>query len=133
METTRRRRDGQRSRRVEGAVKQSDFVGAFVTTVAKGDTDEFADLRAGPDGIGRIRALHGTVAEVEYFLSPAGPRLLTKQVDLMELKRVLLRPQTVVFWQDPVSDAWRRGRVTAADTTNVPPAEELYRVQFPND
>lgn len=114
-------------------MKETDLIGAFVTEVPTNLSGEFLDVRLGPDGIGRVTGIAGGAALVEYFASPAGPRLETRRLDRGKLKRVWLSLQTVVFWQDPATGIWRRGRVIASEGADVPPAEELYGVQFPND
>jgi hypothetical protein len=63
---------------------QDQLVGAFVTTVVGDEADQFAAFRTGPDGIGRVTGIVGREAEVEYFLSPAGPRLVTRRIDRMQ-------------------------------------------------
>jgi ATP-dependent helicase HepA len=112
---------------------RDQLVGAFVTTVVGDEADQFATFRTGPDGIGRVKGIVGREAEVEYFVSPAGPRLVTRRIDRRQLKPVSLMLETVVFSQDPTSGTWHRGRVIARESADVAPVDERYRVRFPND
>lgn len=113
-------------------------MGGFVTIAPRGDGGDprLTRVRLGHEGIGR---LVGTVpgdplrATVEYFVSPAGPKVELRVVDVRLLRREVLRPETSVFWFDESMNSWKRGRITASEREGVAPEQELYCVRFPND
>lgn len=124
-------------KRNTGRATHRDVVGAFVTVAQRGDDGipAITQARLGPDGIGRLVGVAEGVdrqAVVEYFVSPAGPTIERRIFDIGRLRRVVLWPETSVFWFDEGTDSWRRGRITASEREGVPPNQEIYRVKFPN-
>ena len=70
-------------------------------------TGAFVQVDSGADGIGKLAELRGTEAVIEYFVSPAGPRVHHVTVPIAELREVELSSQTRVFCFDPGGSAWR--------------------------
>src|SRR5437867_3060208 len=63
------------------------------------------------DGVGKVVEARGDETEVEYFVSPAGPRVHRVRVQGTNVREVELSSQTRVFWFDPECSVWRAGRV----------------------
>jgi ATP-dependent helicase HepA len=116
-------------------IGEAGVIGAFVTVdpdrAGNGRTS-LAVARLGTDGLGRLVGAEGTSATVEYFVSPAGPKFERRRVDARRVRRVILWPETPVFWFDERDGNWLRGRITAPEKEGVDPRQELYRVRFPN-
>lgn len=97
----------------------------------------FVGVTNGRDGIGRLAGRSGEVAEIEYFVSPAGPTFVRKRALFARLRRVHLSPQTRVYVQDGFQ--WLGGRITEGPISpeGLPPelaaTEDHYEVQFPNN
>jgi len=95
----------------------------------------FAQLHNGPDGIGKLVDVDAQEAVIEYFESPAGPRLHRVQVPLASVREVELPSQTRIFWFDRESHAFHAGRVDGglvyADALRA--SEDHYHVRFPNN
>jgi ATP-dependent helicase HepA len=110
------------------------LIGAFVTV----DSDNalapnpLAVACLGVDGIGRLIAVEGLTATVEYFVSPAGPKVKRKKVDARRVRRVIPWAETPVFWLDESAGAWRRGRIKTPESEAADPKREFYWVRFPN-
>ena len=87
------------------------------------------------DGIAKLVDAVGNTGIIEYFYSPSGPRLETREVPLRELRRVELKTQTRVFRLDPVSGAWSVGRVDGGLVSGAAlgKKEDHYHVRFPNE
>jgi ATP-dependent helicase HepA len=74
-------------------------------------------------------------AGIEYFESPAGPRIHYVQVPLRSVQEVVLPRQTRVFWFDMVRQGWVAGRVDGGlvNAKAIGACEDHYHVRFPND
>lgn len=94
----------------------------------------FVQIDGGTDGIGKLVGLDGAQAEVEFFESPAGPRLRRVRVGARSVREVELSPQTRVFWFDPAHHSWRAGRVEVGliSAEALGADEDHYQVRFPN-
>jgi ATP-dependent helicase HepA len=94
----------------------------------------FVEFEDGRDGVAKLVAVEGELAEVEYFESPAGPTLRRVQSPIDLLKVIELSPQTRVFWFDPAHDGWRAGRVDVGliSAEALGKKEDHYLVRFPN-
>lgn len=87
---------------------------------------EFVRIDASFD-VGKVIAVNGDVADVSRFHSVA--RRETGQYTFSRLARTLLPAQTRVYFQEPNTNVWRIGRVSASRGER--PALE-YLVAFPN-
>lgn len=94
----------------------------------------FVEVRNNADGVAKIVETSGTRAEIEYFVSPAGPKTHRLQVPIAQLRPVTLSAQTRVYLFDEKQSAWRIGRVDAGlvDAKAVRLTEDHYHVRFPN-
>jgi ATP-dependent helicase HepA len=94
----------------------------------------FVQVDSGSDGIGKLVDVRGTDVEVEYFVSPAGPRVHRITVPITEVREVELQPQTRVFWFDSHHAAWRAGRVDGGlvSAAALRSTEDHYHIRFPN-
>lgn len=94
----------------------------------------FVLVEQNADGIGKLVDSTNGMAEVEYFISPAGPRVRKVQVPTSRVRVVELSPQTRVFWFNPEGSAWRAGRVDGGlvSAQAMRAAEDHYHVRFPN-
>lgn len=92
----------------------------------------FVTIKDNADGIGKLIAAKAEYAEVEFFDSPSGPRLVNVRVRLNSLERVTLSRQTRIFVFEPDSGFWRAGRIDALITNEECGNEEHYSVKFPN-
>jgi ATP-dependent helicase HepA len=94
----------------------------------------FVQVDSGTDGIAKLAELRGAEAVIEYFVSPAGPRLHHVTVPLSRVREVELSPQTRVFWHDVERSVWRAGRVDGGivSAEALCSAEDHYHVRFPN-
>lgn len=94
----------------------------------------FVEVAESSNGVGKLIATEGDQAVVEYFESPAGPRLTRVRAPFSAIREVELSPQTRVFWLDPIDRSWRAGRVEvgsiSAEALGV--NEDHYPVRFPN-
>ena len=95
----------------------------------------FAQLVDGRDGIGKLLDANGRIGTIEYFESPAGPRVRCVRVPIASITRVELPPQTRIFWFDPKSQSMRAGRVDGGLVSReaLRANEDYYHVRFPND
>lgn len=95
----------------------------------------FAQLHSGPDGIGKLVDVDAHQAVIEYFESPAGPRLHRVQVPLASVHEVELPSQTRIFWFDQASHTLRAGRVDGGliSAQALRASEDHYHVRFPNN
>src|SRR5437868_15478733 len=94
----------------------------------------FVQLQEGADGIGKLVDSSRSMAEIEYFLSPAGPSVRKVRVPIGRVREVELSPQTRVFSFDAGRSVWRAGRVDGGlvSARAVQAAEDHYHVRFPN-
>ena len=98
-----------------------------------GPKETFVTIRQSADGIGKLKEVRNGQAEVEFFDSPAGPRIVQRQVSARLIKAVELASQTRVFAFDPTSGAWRAGRVGGIVSAEaLTSTEDHYLVHFPN-
>jgi hypothetical protein len=74
-------------------------------------TGSFVQVGSGDDGVGKLIEIRGAKAEIEYFVSPAGPRLQRILAPTTKVREVELSPQTRVFYFDEGRSAWWAGRV----------------------
>lgn len=98
-----------------------------------GAKETFVTIRESADGIGKLKDIRNGQAEVEFFDSPAGPRLIQKQAPVRMVEAVELSAQTRVFAFDPTNGVWRAGRaggLVSAEAAQK--AEDHYVVFFPN-
>ncbi len=96
---------------------------------------EFVEVVGQNDGIGKVVEVDGNHVDVDYFVSPAGPRLERRRARVEEVRPVELAPQTRVYWLDEQHAAWRAGRVDGGliDGAALGAREAHYHVRFPND
>lgn len=92
----------------------------------------FVTIKDNADGIGKLIAAEAEYAEVEFFDSPSGPRLVNVRVRLSSVERVTLSRQTRIFMFEPDSGIWRAGRIDELITDEHSGNEEHYSVKFPN-
>ena len=92
----------------------------------------FVTIKDNVDGIGKLIAAEAEYAEVEFFDSPSGPRLVNVRVRLSSVERVTLSRQTRIFMFEPDSGIWRAGRIDELITDEQSGNEEHYSVKFPN-
>ena len=92
----------------------------------------FVTIKDNVDGIGKLIAVEAEYAEVEFFDSPSGPRLVNVRVRLSSVERVTLSRQTRIFMFEPDSGIWRAGRIDELITDEQSGNEEHYSVKFPN-
>ena len=106
----------------------------FYADVRMSRTGAFVQVDSSADGIGKLLDVRGSDAEIEYFVSPAGPRVHRITVPIAKLREVELSPQTRVFWFDPDRSAWRAGRVDGGlvSAEALRSTEDHYHVRFPN-
>ena len=106
--------------------------------VADLQSHSFVLVKDGLDGIGKFIQLRGTVAEVEYFISPAGPELKRVRVPRKLLDPIELPPQTRVYRLNEDLSAWQAGRIEGGRISPralrlpVEATEDHYLVHFPN-
>ena len=95
-------------------------------------TQTFVQVDSSADGIGKLLEVKGSEAEVEYFVSPVGPRLHRARAPITELRTIELSHQTKVFWHDVESSAWRTGRVYGGlvSAQALRTTEDHYHVRF---
>lgn len=95
----------------------------------KGRTNHpFAESSENGLGIGKVTAIHGESATVEYFRSPVEEEPIRQQVATNSLSRKILFPETRAYFRNPESGAVEVGRVLHYQRD-----DELYLVRFPND
>ena len=94
----------------------------------------FVVAERGAKGIGKLVGVSNGIAEIEYFISPAGPRSETVSVPTDQVRRVELPIQTRVYWFDDEQHAWRIGRVDGGlvSARALGATEDHYHVRFPN-
>jgi len=97
-----------------------------------GAKETFVKIRDNVDGIGKLIAAKVDYAEVEFFDSPSGPRLVKVRVRSHLVRRVTLSRQTRVFMFEPDSGIWRAGRIDELIADEQSGNEEHYSVKFPN-
>jgi len=104
------------------------------TTEALATKCTFVQVEGGTDGVGKLVDLDRGQADIEFFESPAGPRLRRIRVSATSVREVELSPQTRVFWFDPEKHAWRAGRVDGVvlSAEALKATEDHYPVRFPN-
>ncbi len=77
-------------------------------------------------GIGKLVAMKGKKATVEYFDSPAQTERYREVVDVESLGGVVLDEQTRVHFLDPETHVWQPGRALV-------PIGDRYLVAFPSN
>jgi ATP-dependent helicase HepA len=98
-----------------------------------GAKETFVTIRESADGIGKLKDIRNGQAEIEFFESPAGPRVTRKQASIRMVEGVELSSQTRVFVFDPEHAVWRAGRAgNLLSAEAAQGAEEHYLVYFPN-
>ena len=65
-----------------------------------GTQGTFVQIEGGTDGIGKFVDADAIQAEIEYFESPAGPRLHRIKATIASVRVVELPSQTRIFWFD---------------------------------
>ena len=98
-----------------------------------GARETFVTIRESAVGIGKLKDIRNGQAEVEFFDSPAGPRLIQKHVPVRLVQAVELGAQTRIFAFDPNNGTWKAGRaggLVSAEAAHK--AEDQYLVHFPN-
>jgi ATP-dependent helicase HepA len=95
----------------------------------------FVQIEGGTDSIGKFVDADAIQAEIEYFESPAGPRLHRIKANIASVRVVEHPSQTRVFWFDSGSHTWRAGRVDGGliSAEALRTSEDHYHVRFPND
>jgi ATP-dependent helicase HepA len=95
----------------------------------------FVQVGDGTDGIGKLIDVDGGLAAVEYFESPAGPKICRVDVPVSSVREVELPRQTRVFWFDLVRQGWVAGRVDGGlvNAKAIGANEDHYHVRFPNE
>lgn len=79
-------------------------------------------------GIGKVIAINGESATVEYFRSPVDEEPIRRDVATSSLARVTLYPETRAYFRNPATDGFEIGRVLDYQRD-----DQLYLVRFPND
>jgi len=79
-------------------------------------------------GIGKVTAIEGELATVEYFRSPLDDEPIRRQVAKSSLSRKVLHSETRAYYYNPETDAIEVGRVL-----DYQPDDERYLVRFPNE
>jgi len=79
-------------------------------------------------GIGKVTAIDGELATVEYFRSPVDVEPIRRRVAVGSLSQKLLHPETRAYFLNPQTDAFEVGRVL-----HYQKDDQLYLVRFPND
>jgi ATP-dependent helicase HepA len=94
----------------------------------------FVQVGDGTDGVGKLVDVHAGLAAVEYFESPAGPKVRRVDVPVSSVRQIELAQQTRVFWFDLVRQGWVAGRVDGGlvDGKAIGANEDHYSVAFPN-
>ena len=85
-------------------------------------------------GIGKLIEVQGEQCEVEFFESPAGPRLSRIGFDTNRVTPVELSAETRVFCQDKLDGAWWAGRIDGGivSAEALRKSEDHYPIRFPN-
>lgn len=78
-------------------------------------------------GIGKVTAISGETATVEYFRSPVDDDPVRKQVATRSLTRKVLQTETRAYFRNPQTGGIEVGRVLDFQSN-----DELYLVRFPN-
>lgn len=79
-------------------------------------------------GIGKVIAINGESATVEYFRSPVGDGCLRCEVPIKSLARKELFPETRAYFRNPETGGIEVGRILAFHKD-----DSQYFVRFPND
>lgn len=79
-------------------------------------------------GIGKLTAMDGETAIVEYFRSPVDDEPICERVSKTSLTRKILHPETRAYHRNPETDRTEVGRVLHYQS-----GDDLYLVRFPND
>lgn len=87
----------------------------------------FVDSSENRLGIGKLMAIAGDMATVEYFRSPADEVAIREQVSSGSLVRKLLCPETRSYYRNPDTLYFEVGRVL-----DYQKEDECYLVRFPN-
>ena len=98
-----------------------------------GVKEQFVTISQSADGIGKLKDIQNGQAEIEFFDSPAGPRLVQKQAPVRMVQGVELSSQTRVFAFDPSNGVWKAGRAGSLLSAEAAQKEDdQYVVYFPN-
>lgn len=98
-----------------------------------GAKETFVTIRQSADGIGKLKDIRNGQGEIEFFDSPAGPRLIQRQVSVRLIESIELSAQTRVFAYDPSDGSWKAGRATGLVSAEaISQHEDHYIVHFPN-
>ena len=79
----------------------------------------------GGPGIGRIGEIDDERVRVDFFESIAEPVAESRWLPASDCRRVILEPETRVYWRNPDTGDWLAGRVKGT-------SDDGYFVQFPN-
>lgn len=79
-------------------------------------------------GIGKVIAINGESATVEYFRSPVDDERIRCKVATQSLARKVLLPETRAYFRNPETDNIEIGRILDYQRD-----DELYLVRFPNN
>jgi len=79
-------------------------------------------------GIGKVIAINGKTATIEYFRSPVEDERIRRDVAEDSLERKELLPETRAYFRNPKTDSIEIGRILAYQRD-----DELYLVRFPNN
>jgi ATP-dependent helicase HepA len=95
----------------------------------------FVQLHDGFDGVGKLVESDANQAIIEYFESPAGPRLHRVEVPIASVRKIELPSQTRIFWFESKSGRFRAGRVDGGliCAEALRSSEDHYHVRFPNN
>ncbi len=86
-------------------------------------------------GIGKLVQQHGTLADVEFFGSPASGAVHRETVTTNRISRAILTEHTRVYWFDLESRRWMLGRVAEdglVSARDIGSNEDHYFVELPN-
>jgi ATP-dependent helicase HepA len=98
-----------------------------------GVKEQFVTISQSADGIGKLKDIRNGQAEIEFFDSPVGPRLVQKQAPVRMVQGVELSSQTRVFAFDPSNGVWKAGRAGSLLSAEAAQKEDdQYVVYFPN-
>ncbi len=98
-----------------------------------GAKETFVTIRESADGIGKLKDIRNGQAEIEFFDSPAGPRLIQRQAPVRMVQSVELGSQTRVFAFDASNGVWRGGRAgNLLSAEAAQKTDDHYIVYFPN-
>jgi ATP-dependent helicase HepA len=86
-------------------------------------------------GVGKLKALHGTIARVTWFHSPTRPIAHEEHLSLKNIKRVDLGNQHRVYHYNTETGVWQVGRIDDAGRISGHHFDinaDLYFIAFPN-